>query len=167
MVYFAKWKVILVLVVCVFGVAFVMPNFVDARKAEALPSWLPHLQVSLGLDLQGGSHLLLEVDSATVIRERLETLIESVRETLRGAGVHYTGLGAAGNAVAVTIKDAGRAEEARVLLRKLDAETTTELGDGGRITLTLTELAVRERKSSAVDQSIEIVRRRIDETGVR
>ena len=68
MVYFAKWKVALVLVVCLFGVAFAVPNFMDAKNANALPDWLPKKQVSLGLDLQGGSHLLLEVDTRAVVR---------------------------------------------------------------------------------------------------
>ncbi len=167
MVYFAKWKVILVLTVCALGVAFAAPNFLSRQQAEALPSWLPHNQIVLGLDLQGGSHLLLEVEIEAVIRERLETLVDSVRAELRKARIRYQGLGASGHTVAVTIKDATRAEEARNLLRKLDPGTETVLGEAGRIAITLTEQAFAERRTAALKQSIEIVRRRIDETGVR
>ncbi len=74
MVYFAKWKVILVLAVCVLGLAYAAPNLLPAEQAAKLPGWLPHNRLNLGLDLQGGSHLLLEVDIKTVTRERLDNL---------------------------------------------------------------------------------------------
>ena len=165
MIYFAKWKVIVVLGICALGFVFAAPNLVGPRTAESLPGWLK--QVSLGLDLQGGSHLLLEVDVEAVLAERLESLVDSVRAALRESQFRYTGLGVRGHAVSVVIPDAGRADEAGDKLRSLDADTTTEVGDGGRITLALTEQAIRDRRTSAVEQSIEIVRRRIDETGVR
>ena len=167
MIYFAKWKVIVVIALCALGVIFTAPNFLDRQQAEGLPSWLPHKQVSLGLDLQGGSHLLLEVDAEAVIRERLEALVDEVRVGLRKARIRYTGLGAQGRTVGVTIKTADAVERALELLSNLDPGMPTERGEGGRITLSMTEDAVRDRRASAVEQSIEIVRRRIDETGVR
>ena len=167
MVHFAKWKVVLVLALCGFAVFFSLPNLMAQKDAALLPTWLPHKQVSLGLDLQGGSHLLMEVDVKAVVTERLESLVDSARVTLRGARIRYTGLGVQGPAVGVFIKDLARIEEARVLLRDLDSDTVAEIGEGGRITLTLTEKAIRDRRISAVEQSIEIVRRRIDETGGR
>ena len=166
MVYFAKWKVILVLAVCVLGVVFAAPNIMTAKQAGTLPAWLPHKQINLGLDLRGGSHLLLEVAVETVVRERLEGLVDSVRVELRKARIRYTGLGVEGSGVTVSIRDPAKADEARGLLRALDPETVTDMDDGGRITLTLTEQAIRDRRRSALEQSIEIVRRRVDETGV-
>ena len=156
MVYFAKWKIVLVLALCGFAVAFSLPNLLAQKDAELLPAWLPHKQVSMGLDLQGGSHLLMEVDVEAVVTERLEALVDSVRVVLRGARLRYTGLGVQGPAVGVFIKDLTRVEEARVLLRDLDTETVAEVGEGGRITLTLTEKAIRDRRISAVEQSIAI-----------
>jgi preprotein translocase subunit SecD len=167
MVHFAKWKIYLVLGVCLLGLAFAAPNFLPASKAQALPDWLPHKQVSLGLDLQGGSHLLLEVEVAAVIRERLETMVDTVRIELRKAKITYRGLGAQTYGVAVTIPEASQVEQARGLLRNLNPDATVEVSDSGVITLTLKETAIREQKNAAVNQSIEIVRRRIDETGVR
>jgi preprotein translocase subunit SecD len=167
MVYFARWKIILIAVVCSFGVVFAIPNFLSRDLAESLPDWLPHKQISLGLDLQGGSHLLLEVEVDAVLKERLESLVDSVRVDLRKARIRYQGLGKEGLAVKVTIKDKAQAQEAFDLIRKLDAGTDPVLEEGGRILLTLTEQTIKERRNSAVDQSIEIVRRRIDETGVR
>ncbi len=167
LVYFARWKTVLVLAVCAAGVALAAPNLLSAPDAESLPSWLPNKQISLGLDLQGGSHLLLEVETGAVIRERLDALVEAMRLELRREKIRYVGLGITEDAAVVTIKDPDRADEARELLRALDRDTVAELGDDGRLTLTLTEQAIRERISSAVDQSIEIIRRRIDATGVR
>ncbi|MEE8393444.1 MAG: protein translocase subunit SecD, partial [Rhodospirillales bacterium] len=167
MVHFAKWKVVLVLAVCGLGLLFTAPNFLTAGQASSLPTWLPHKQISLGLDLRGGSHLLLEVEVEAVLRERLEALVDSVRVALRGARIRYLGLGMEGHGVKVTIMDADMTEQAYQLVRKLDADTNTVRGDGGLITMTLSERALKERKSAAIEQSIEIVRRRIDETGVR
>jgi preprotein translocase subunit SecD len=166
MVYFAKWKVFLVLAVCALGLAFAVPNFLGRGLATSMPGWLPNQQVSLGLDLQGGSHLLLEVDSKTVIREYLESLVDSMRIELRQARIRYQGLGIEGDTAKVTIKDPAKTEQARQLLRVLDTDTQTET-DGNRITLILTEKTIRNRKVAAVQQSIEIVRRRVDETGTR
>jgi preprotein translocase subunit SecD len=167
MVKFDTRKVVLVLMVCVLGAVFAAPNLLDADYAESLPDWIPHKQISLGLDLQGGSHLLLEVDADTVIAERLETLVDSARAALRGAGVRYIGLGVSGDAVTVVIREAERLAAAAKLLRDLDPETEIEEGASGRLEIRLSEQAVRDRRASAVEQSIEIVRRRIDETGVR
>ncbi len=168
MVYFAKWKVILVLAVCAFGLAFAAPNFLSARQAASLPTWIPHQQISLGLDLQGGSHLLLEVEIKAVVRERLETMVDSVRIALRKARIGYRNLGIEAQGIGVTIKDLTRAEEARRLIRDVESQLATlDMADDGRITLTLTDQALRDWGTAAVDQSIEIIRRRIDETGVR
>ncbi|MEO5335617.1 MAG: protein translocase subunit SecD [Magnetospirillum sp. WYHS-4] len=163
---FPKWKIALVAIVLVAGLAFLAPNFVSQKTADALPDWLPKRQISLGLDLQGGSHILLEVEVETVIKERLEAMVDAARTELRKAQIKYQGLGIERHAISVTILDAARIDEARNLLRGQDAGIATTV-EGGRIVLALTEQAMLERRRAAVDQSIEIVRRRIDETGVR
>ncbi|MCK5166958.1 MAG: protein translocase subunit SecD, partial [Rhodospirillaceae bacterium] len=61
MIRISKWKIISILSVCLLGLLFAMPNALDSKTAEGLPGWLPSKQMSLGLDLRGGSHLLLEV----------------------------------------------------------------------------------------------------------
>ncbi len=166
MVYFAKWKIVLVLAICGLGVVFSAPNFLSRQQTELLPAWVPNQQVSLGLDLQGGSHLLLEVGVGAVIKEYLEDLVDSMRFELRKARIRYQGLGVVGLRAAVTIKDPAKAEQARALLRELDADNQLE-SDGNRIFISLTERALADRKNAAIQQSIEIVRRRIDETGTR
>ncbi len=166
MVYFGKWKVIFVLAVCALGLAFAAPNFVAKDTAGGLPTWLPHKQINLGLDLQGGSHLLLEVEVDAVIAEYLEGIVDSVRVTLRRQGIRYGKLGIDGNAVGVTIREADKVDAAREAIRQFDPTTVIDV-EGSRIRVSLSEQVMLERRRSAVQQSIEIVRRRIDETGVR
>ena len=166
MVYFAKWKMVLVGIICLLGLSFAAPNFIPLNQAEALPGWLPRQHISLGLDLQGGSHLLLEVDSKTVIREYLDSMVDAARIELRRDKIRYQGLGISGNGIQVTIKDEEKVDEARKLLRALERDAVLD-EDDGRIVMTLNERMIRDRKTAAVQQSIEIVRRRVDETGTR
>ena len=123
--------------------------------------------LSLGLDLQGGSHLLLEVDIDTVIQERLESAVDSLRTELRQNRIGYTDLGITENTVGFTVRDPDLMDEARRIASEIDQDFAVRTAGGGRVLLTMTDEAIRERTTSAVQQSIEIVRRRIDETGVR
>lgn len=167
MIQFAKWKIGMVVGVLLLGIVAALPNLLTQQQADSLPDWLPSGQVVLGLDLQGGSHLLLEVGVDAVIKERLESLLDEARSTLRKARIRYGGLSVDGYGIKVTIKTADKIDEARSLLRKVDSGTELTEGDAGHISLQLTEVALRDAKSRAIEQSIEIVRRRIDETGVR
>ena len=92
MLVFPAWKIGLVIVVCLTGFLTALPNFFSEQQLARFPSFLPTQQVSLGLDLQGGSHLLLEVDMEGVIAERLEILLDEVRSILWENRIRYTGL---------------------------------------------------------------------------
>ncbi|MCW8915905.1 MAG: protein translocase subunit SecD [Magnetovibrio sp.] len=161
------WKLAVVGILCALGIAFAAPNVLDSETAADLPDFMPNKQISLGLDLQGGSHLLLEVEVGVVVKERLEALVDTIRTEMRKERIRYSGLGAAATGVSVTIKDVAQAEKAYDIIRKLDVGYDTDLSDDGRITMNLTELSLKERRIQAVDQSIEIVRRRVDPQGVK
>jgi len=181
MLYFARWKITLIGLVCLAGIAFTMPNFFSQDSLTDLPDWLPHKQINLGLDLQGGSHLLLEVEVDALIQERLETLVDSVRIELREQRIGYRGLGVDRGAVALQVRnpeDLPRAlDEIRSLASPVAADPVTGVGGGSdievealddsRIAVTLTEEGILERQQSALEQSVEIIRRRIDELGTR
>ena len=109
---------------------------------------------------------MLEVDSKTVIREYLDSMVDAARIELRRDKIRYQGLGISGNGIQVTIKDEEKVDEARKLLRALERDAVLD-EDDGRIVMTLNERMIRDRKTAAVQQSIEIVRRRVDETGTR
>ena len=83
MLRFSAWKVTLVLGICLLGLIYSLPNLFPREQMERMPNWLPHQQINLGLDLQGGSHLLLEVDLSALVTERLNGLVDDVRSTLR------------------------------------------------------------------------------------
>ena len=167
MVHFPRWQRILVILICVLGIAYAAPNLVSRQTAEGLPDWLPHKQISLGLDLQGGSHLLLEVDTGAVIRELMDATVDEVRLQLRRERILYSDLGVDGDSLHVTIKKPEDLDRARALLRDIGSDTILGEGEGNRLTLTMTEKEQQAREQSAVEKSIEIIRRRIDETGVR
>src|SRR5262245_60070487 len=102
MLYFTRWKalaiVLTALVVCLFAV----PNFFPEATVKSWPTWAPRRLV-LGLDLQGGSYLLLEVDGNSVKKDRLEAVRDEVRKVLREARIPYTGLNIRNDAVEVRI----------------------------------------------------------------
>jgi preprotein translocase subunit SecD len=124
-------------------------------------------KVSLGLDLQGGSYLLLQVDLNVVILEYLESITSSVRQQLRKSKIGYKGLGASRSSVVLKIRKKEDFEEAKELIRGIDQGNEISMDASGNIRISPSENALKDRKSAALQQSIEIVRRRIDETGVR
>ncbi len=168
MMYFSKLKTALVIGVCVLGVLLCVPNVLQTPAG-----WLPWRQVHLGLDLRGGSYLLLEVDMAAVTKARLDNLPDPVRTALRNkVQFQPPATDAAQNRVVVHLPNPAQTDDARKLLQ--DAAT---IGGGlpeyevnspgtGELDLSLSAAALRDRANAAVQQSIEIVRRRIDETGV-
>src|SRR5258707_15592071 len=100
MLYFTRWKalgiILTALVVCLCAV----PNFFPEAQVKSWPAWAQRRMV-LGLDLQGGSYLLLEVDSNYVKKEKLEAIRDDVRRVLREAKIAYTGLATRNDAVEV------------------------------------------------------------------
>ncbi|CCG40811.1 protein translocase subunit SecD [Magnetospirillum molischianum] len=165
MSYFPKWKIVVVVLVGLLGFTFAAPNLLSREHADRLPSWLQ--PVSLGLDLQGGSYLLLEVDTGYVVREQISGLVESIRTTLRKEKIKYSDLGVRGDTVSVRILDVEDRERAGTLLRKIDISADLETKEDGLVQLRYSEQAIHKRKLSAVEQSLEIVRRRIDQLGTR
>ena len=103
MIRLPRWKVIAVLAALVFGVLFTLPNLLPNPVLASLPAWMPHNKINLGLDLQGGSYLLYEVDTAQLKREKLSNLTEDVRNILQQKQIASTPPTLAGGAVDVRI----------------------------------------------------------------
>ncbi len=170
----ARWRIILVAVVTVMGIAFAFPNFVPQSVRDSLPGFMPRQAVNLGLDLRGGSQLLLEVDVATLQRQQLENIADQMASALRDASprIPYTGRGVVGDGARVRLIDAANLQRAREALRPLaqnptggDAILTFTEGADGLIEARMTPAHVRELSRQAAQQSIEVIRRRIDPTG--
>ena len=151
MLHFPRWKLILVLAVVSAGVLFSLPNLFSKSSLTGLPSWLPHHQVNLGLDLQGGAHLLYQIDEKEMVEDWLKNIRGDVRETLRKARIGYSDLTQDVNArwVSVTIREGADLEKAETELKKLAVPIGGDVfggfsgsdldvkGDGSRITLTI------------------------------
>ena len=81
MLHFERWKIIAIVLTCLAGVLFTMPNFFSKETVDSWPRWVPHKQLPLGLDLRGGAHLLLAMDTKEWEKDWL-----AHREALRAAG---------------------------------------------------------------------------------
>jgi preprotein translocase subunit SecD len=172
MLHFPKWLVATLLAICLLGVAFSVPNLFSPEQVAAWPNWLPKKQVSLGLDLRGGSYLLYEVDVRSVLTERLNNAADGLRNEFRAAKppIGYTapnGLAAEGDHLSFTLVDPGRGEDARAILRKVDPELDVTIGPAGVVTMKFNDTALKQREQQIVDESIERIRIRIDETGTK
>ncbi|MFA5041601.1 MAG: protein translocase subunit SecD [Bdellovibrionales bacterium] len=172
MVYLERWKIILIVAVCVIGILYSAPNLLGREKAEWLqnhtPSFFPNQTVNLGLDLRGGSHLLLEVEVNNVIEERMQMVVDQVRASLRTAKpkIGYTDLGLAGGVVHFKLTDVLQSDQARKVIREMDSDLDISV-ENGEFALQMTDASIAERKRAAMEQSVEIVRLRVDETGTR
>ena len=177
MLYFTRWKATAIMLTAFVVCLFAVPNFLPEKMVQSWPKWAQR-HVVFGLDLQGGSHILLEVDTNAVRKEKLETLRDDVRRVLRDARVGYTGLVVRGNSVEVRIREGSNFDQAVDKLRELSQplggilgsstgqrtlDVTTEAGS--LVRLTLTDPAILERVRQSVEQSIQIIERRVNELG--
>jgi preprotein translocase subunit SecD len=153
-----------------------LPNFFSESAVRAWPTFAQR-HIVLGLDLQGGSSLLLEVDTAAVRKEKLQGIADDVLRILRGARVPFTGRAIHGNSVEVRITRDTDVENAMAKLGELSQPLSGILGSSGQrsvditenaglITLTPSDAALAERVRQAVDQSIQIIERRVNELGL-
>jgi protein-export membrane protein SecD len=180
MLHFQKWKLILVFGVVLAGFIFAIPNLLPASTLAKLPSWLPHEQVNLGLDLQGGAHLLYQIDEKELVDDWLGTIRGDVRETLRSSRLGYTDLqqNVASRTVSVRIREASQVDKAYDALKKLAVPIGTQVFGGfsgydldverngsDGISINITDAGLNNRISAAIQASIETIRRRVDAFG--
>lgn len=168
MVYMARWKIILNLCLVIVGLALAIPNALSPETRAKLPDFLSHT-INLGLDLRGGSHIQFEVDLKAVKKELATNMVEEVRSNLRKEQIGYTGLsaGAHGASVAFQIREDAQREKAIQALKKLDSAFEISNEANNQIVVKYTEQAIQQRMRAVVDQSIEVIRRRVDETGMK
>ena len=163
--YYSRWKIALYAVPILIGILLALPNLLSGQQLDAIPDWLPKRQVALGLDLRGGSHLLLEIDTAALIRTREEGLADSVTQGLREAEIQSSETVEDG-AVVTTIRDRDRLDEAAAAIRRLAAALSGETpGTGGpdlqitssagQIRVKPTGAAVAAWTLAALEQSLE------------
>jgi preprotein translocase subunit SecD len=175
MLYFTRWKALAVILTALVVCLCAVPNFFPEATVKTWPKWAQRHLV-LGLDLQGGSHILLEVDANSVKKDKLDQVRDDVRRTLRDAKLGYTGLAVKGDVVEVRVKDTDT-QAALTKLRELaqplggllgsSGQRSLEVADagGGLLRMTVPPAAITERIRQSVEQSIQIVERRVNELG--
>ena len=105
MLYFSNWKIVAILLTVLAGVLYAFPNLLSEEAADGLPEWMPNQQMTLGLDLKGGAHLLMQVDQEKLVEERLEALRDDARVKLREARVRGRARSLGDRAVEVRLND--------------------------------------------------------------
>jgi len=183
MLHFSRWKMVSIMMVVLAGLLLAMPNMFSKPTVQSWPDWAPKNQLSLGLDLQGGVHLQIQVLKEGLVEERLETLVSDVRTNLRDrekGQIGYKGISGLEDKVTVRLlkqEDVAPAVERLKGLLEPVSTGNTLLGGLGIVEVEqsqpsetvleyrLTEAGIDERLRAAVAQSIEVIRRRVDELG--
>src|SRR5580658_46836 len=178
MLHFSRAKAAAIVLTALVVCSFSIPNFFSEATVKTWPAWAQR-RLGLGLDLQGGSHILLEVDQSDVRKQRLDSLRDDVRRTLRDARISFsTPPIVRGNSVEVRLREGPGFPAALAKLRELsqplggvlqgNGQRTLEVADagGGLIRLTPSDAAMTERIRQTVEQSIPIIEKRINELGL-
>ncbi|PSJ58618.1 protein translocase subunit SecDF [Pseudaminobacter soli (ex Li et al. 2025)] len=178
MLYFSRWKTLSIWFVIALGLLFAAPNLFSRSTLDALPDWLPKRALTLGLDLQGGSHVVLAIDRDDLVNETLAAARDQIRTALRDAGIGYTGLSTSGRVVELRIREANEVDRAKESLASLTQpvqtglfgfKSVTEMSLGepepGLLRYTLTDAGLDYRMRLAQERSVEVIGRRIEEFG--
>ncbi len=178
MLQFSPIRTALIAVATILGFLFLIPNFAGDDYADNAPGWMPTQKIVLGLDLQGGSHLLMQVNRQDIIDERIRDLRREVRSILANDnGIGHL-IATDNDTMTITLTDETQLDAAREALRAVEVvvstsvfsvssvvETEVEITPDNKLTVALTPQGIDERMSALVTQSIEVIRRRIDELG--
>lgn len=168
---FPQWKVWLIYAVCAIGILFSLPNFLPTSVVDKFPDFMPKKQVYLGLDLKGGVSLLLEVDTKTVVNDYMNQTLDAYRSAMRKERIGYTAsfpknISVGDTNIEFDLSDASKIGKARGVLTVVDTDFEVIMS-GTHVKITPKAGAIEKRIQEAVNRSIEIVRKRVDENGTR
>ncbi|MCO6392675.1 protein translocase subunit SecD [Aliihoeflea aestuarii] len=173
----SKWTKAFYALVILLGFAVALPDVLPHSVLDRFPSWLPHSQVNLGLDLQGGSQLTLEVDQRAMKADWVQQLAKEAGDTLAASGLKPEAITTTAEGVTARFADDAAAASGATDLAQMSeplsgigyrpgSATLTITQDGQGVTVSPSDAGMRSRVDQAIVQSLEIVRRRIDEVGV-
>ncbi len=167
---YSKIKTGLVMAIVIAGIIFAIPNFLQNTAfwkslPQSVHAWLK--PVTLGLDLQGGSYLLMEIDTKTFINEKLTNLTQPTGSELLKKRIKYENLKVEDGAMQLRIKKESDVAAAREIIRGLEKGQLNVETDGTTLSVTYTPEALAAMERNAIELSLETVRRRIDELGTK
>ncbi|MFA7603200.1 MAG: protein translocase subunit SecD [Novosphingobium sp.] len=173
---FPRWKRISYWLVTLLLALAAVPSLLSMAGLR-LPEAVPHPMVNLGLDLAGGSRLLLEADSSQVRRQRLDSMEESVRQRLRQSEprIRIGDISSRDGTLSFLLEDPSQVDAAREQILPLTSgagltgqrDWDIKVVDGNRFVLTPTDAGIDQAINAAMDTAIEVVRKRIDALGTR
>lgn len=158
------WRSLVFAVICVLGTLAAVPSLLPKDMREQWPSWIPGKPVTLGLDLQGGVYLLLEVGTKEVLEERYGTMLSHVRKVMRENKIRYTGLRKSPRGISLVLNEEKDGERAVEILQKEDGRVSIDR-KARNLLCYFNEAEIREMERLAVSQSLQVIRRRVDEVG--
>lgn len=174
---FPRWKVISISLLLAFGVLMSLPSLFFGESHKYWPTFLPDETINLGLDLSGGSHILLEADPADVGETRLQTMEESVRAEMRRADprINIGDISRKDGVLSFMVRDSTQVDAAREALLPLTTgagltgqrDWDIEVRDDTRFVVTPTSAGLENAVDNAMDTATDVIRRRIDEMGTR
>ncbi len=163
-----RWQNWTITGIVLLSLLLALPNLLPTAVLNYLPQWYAANIISLGLDLRGGAHLLFDVDVRSVVRQRLADLSDSIRTELRKQQLQVREIASDGTSLTVSLRDAADAARIADIIRNLESgllDVTTVAPTTLRVAYTQQELT--RRRQQVLDQSIEVVRKRVDETGTK
>ncbi len=155
-------KLLSAIIFSILAFIYALPNFIKIDET----SFFPSKTVNLGLDLRGGSHLLLKVDFDLYQKDQLEILSDMIRKELRNKKIGYKNLSTTPTGISFTLRDMQDFESAKLAIRSAEELSIIEL-DGTEIKIRYDESKIDKLKSNLFDQSIEIIRMRVDSSGTK
>lgn len=177
MLEFPRWKVWLIGIVIAIGVLLSIPSLIAGTPAAgAWPKWLPQYKISLGLDLAGGSHLLLEADAADAQKQRLQGMEDSVATELRrDPQIDVGDISTAGGKLSFLVRNPTQVDAAVERMRNLtrpvaltgNRDWDVQVVDSTRVVLTPTPTGTAQALKDAMSVARDVVRRRIDPSGTK
>lgn len=165
MIHTPLWKKCLVMIVVVFGIIYALPTFLEDETVASLPEWMQS-QVSLGLDLQGGSHLLLEVDVDSALRDQAGFLSDDIRKSLRKERIKFANMRVEGLNISFSLQNAMDRQAAFKAISGPGLEVKYNETDQ-TYSVTFDRASLVEKKKLLIQQSREVVERRINALGTR
>jgi preprotein translocase subunit SecD len=179
MLHFTRWKIFVTLLICLAGLLLALPNFFSKETVQSWPSFMPKQQLTLGLDLQGGAHLLLAMDRDEIKKDWINNLRDEARKELRDAKIGFTGIGTQG--LTQLVVKLAKPEEQDAALKALNkvrqpignallgaGAYDVEISSGsepGTIVIKESDAGLRQRVANAASASIETINRRVNNLG--
>jgi preprotein translocase subunit SecD len=179
MLQFTRFRTAIIVLICLAGALVALPNLFSKETLKSWPSFLPTKQMPLGLDLQGGAHLLLAMDQDEIKKDWLNNLRDEARKVLRDAKIGFTGIGAQGlSQLVIKLAKPEQRDAAIKVLQKVrqpignallgtgvyDVDIS-EASEAGTIIIKESEQGLRQRIANAASASIETINRRVNNLG--